>query len=235
MMQLALSMDPALTAARNMLTDGPWSKLPTDGRRDSSGRLSAIGPVLHFDQDRDIYGEGDDASAFFKVVSGVVRTCKFLSDGRRQIDAFHVAGDVFGLEVGAEHALCAEAVSDCTVVSYRRRGLEMLAVKNPGLSNQLFSYAMRSFARAQEHSLLLGRGTAAEKVAAFLIEWSGHAPDSKVVCLVMTRQDIADYLGLTMETVSRTLSQFERDALIELPTARQIQMKNVAALRRLNS
>jgi CRP/FNR family nitrogen fixation transcriptional regulator len=111
----------------------------------------------------------------------------------------------------------------------------MLAVNDESLSRQLFSYATRSLARAQEHSLLLGRRSAVEKVAAFLIEWAEYAPESKVISLAMTRQDIADYLGLSMETVSRTLSQLERDALIELPTARQIRMKNLIALRNLNS
>jgi CRP/FNR family nitrogen fixation transcriptional regulator len=152
-----------------------------------------------------------------------------------QIDAFYVAGEVFGLEAGDAHSLCAEAVSDCTVISYRRRGLETLAANDQALSRQLFSHAMKNLARAQEHSLSLGRRNAVEKVAAFLIELFEKAPDAKVITLAMTRQDIADYLGLTMETVSRTLSQLERDAFIELTTARQIRMKDRAALRGLDS
>ena len=119
MTQLAFSADHAGSAARDMLACGPWANASADGRFGPAGGLRAIGPVLFFAQDRDIYGEGDDADVFFKVVSGVVRTCKFLSDGRRQIDSFHVAGDVFGLEAGAEHSLSAEAVCDCTVMSYR--------------------------------------------------------------------------------------------------------------------
>ena len=186
-------------------------------------------------QDREIYGEGDEAETFFKIVSGVVRTCKFLSDGRRQIDAFHVAGDIFGFEPGAEHRLSAEAVSECTVISYRRRGVERLAASNEALSRQLFSYAMHNMARAQDHSLLLGRKSAVEKVVAFLMEWADHTPRSGTIALAMTRQDIADYLGLTIETVSRTLSQLERDAMIELSTARQIRFRNPAGLRALNA
>ncbi len=183
---------------------------------------------MHFAQDRDIYGEGDNAGVYFKVVSGVVRNCKFLSDGRRQIDAFHVAGDIFGFELGWEHTLSAEAVCDCVVVPYRRRGAD--GAKDELLSQQLFSHAMRSFAKAQEHSLLLGRRSAVEKVAAFLIEWAEQTASGAIVNLAMTRQDIADYLGLTIETVSRTLSQLERDAFIELPSARQITLKKVGAL-----
>jgi len=200
----------------------------------SPGGLQPSGAAQHFTQDRGIYGEGDSAGIFFKVMSGVVRTCKFLSDGRRQIDAFYVPGDIFGFELGREHTLSAEAVCDCTVVPYRRRGSET-PHDDEVMSQELFPYAMRSLARAQEHSLLLGRRSAVEKVAAFLIEWASHTGEGDVVSLAMTRQDIADYLGLTIETVSRTLSQLERDAFIELPSARQIRLKDVTALRGLNA
>ncbi|HEV2677347.1 MAG TPA: helix-turn-helix domain-containing protein [Aliidongia sp.] len=197
--------------------------------------LSTVGPVLHFVQDQGIYGEGDAADALFKVVSGVVRTCKFLRDGRRLIDAFHVAGDVFGVEAGADYSFSSEAVCDCTVVSYRRRSLEASASKDTGLSLDLFSYAMRSLARAQVHALLLGRRSAVEKVAAFLVEWATHSTDTDTVMLEMARQDIADYLGLTIETVSRTLSQFERDRLIAFSSLRHIRLTEPAVLRALNS
>ncbi len=232
--QLAYSADHAAPTAPARLGQGPWARASMDGMPDRNGGLSIAGPVLHFAQDREIYGEGDAADAVFKVVSGVVRTCKFLSDGRRQIDAFYICGDVFGLEAGAEHTLSAEAVSDCSVVAYRRRGIGKLAANDEELSHQLFCYAMRSLARAQEHALLLGRRSAIEKVAAFLLEWAGYSPDSKVISLAMTRQDIADYLGLTIETVSRTLSQLERDALIQV-AARQIRLTDPIALRVLNS
>ena len=103
------------------------------------------------------------------------------------------------------------------------------------LSRQMFAYAMQNMVRAQDHALLLGRKSAVEKVVAFLMEWAEHSPRSGTVALAMTRQDIADYLGLTIETVSRTLSQLERDAMIELPSARQIRFKDPAALRALNA
>ncbi len=233
--QLAYSANHEATAAPAILARGPWTRASMDGTPDRDGSLSMAGPVLRFTQDREIYGEGDAADVFFKVVSGVVRTCKFLSDGRRQIDAFYIPGDVFGLEAGAEHTLSAEAVCDCSVVSYRRRSVGKLAANDAGLSHQFFAYAMRSLAQAQEHALLLGRRSAVEKVAAFLIEWAGYSPDSKVISLAMTRQDIADYLGLTIETVSRTLSQLEREALIEVAAARRIRLTDPTALRNLNS
>jgi CRP/FNR family nitrogen fixation transcriptional regulator len=226
--QLALTIDRPTTMPPDRL-----------GERAGSGFeppsvVRADGSVQYFAQARDIYGEGDDPT-LFKVVSGVVRTCKFLSDGRRQIDSFHFAGDAFGLEAGSEHSLCAEAVCDCAVVSYRRRWLDTLAENDGALSRQIFSFAMRSLARSQKNALLLGPGTAIEKVAAFRVELEAAAPEEdNRLRLAMTRQDIADYLGLTMDTVSRTLSRFERDVLIEPPTARQVWIKNLAALRNLD-
>lgn len=232
---LAISPDHASAVPPPVIAHSSWQKAASEVRTDRDGALPMTGSVQHFAQDREIYGEGDDADVFFKVLAGVVRTCKFLSDGRRQIDAFHVAGDVFGFEAGEEYRLSAEAVCDCTLISYRRRGVERLAVSSDALSQQLFSYVMRSMTRAQDHALLLGRRSAVEKVAAFLIEWAQHAPRTGTITLAMTRQDIADYLGLTIETVSRTLSQLERDAVIELPSARQIRFKDPVALRELNA
>jgi len=231
--QLAVSAERA-TAALAAAAGSPWALQPDDAAA-RSGTPWSTGSVQHFTQDREIYGEGDHAKLFYKVVSGVVRTCKFLSDGRRQIDSFHVAGEFFGLELGQEYSLSAEAVSDCTIIAYRRQGLESLAANDGALSSMLLSHAMRSLARAQEHSLLLGRRSAVEKVASFLIEWAEHSPDRDVATLAMTRHDIADYLGLTIETVSRTLSQLERDGLIDLPTSRQIRLKDLDALRELNA
>ena len=221
----------ATGAALPVFAHGPWKTAAID--RD--GALATTGCSVQFAQDREIYGEGDTATVFFKVVEGVVRTCKFLSDGRRQIDAFHVAGDVFGFEAGAEYRLSAEAVCNCRLTSHRRRGLEEMAATDLALSQQLFSYAMQGMERAQDHSLLLGRRSAVEKVAAFLLEWARHAGGCQTITLAMTRQDIADYLGLTIETVSRTLSQLERDAVIEIPTAREIRLKDLAALHSLKS
>lgn len=193
-----------------------------------------VGAVQHFVPDREICSEGGAADYFYKVVSGVVRTCKFLSDGRRQIDAFHVAGEIFGFESGSDYRLSAEAVSDCTVIAYRKSKQDFLACSDALLSRELLSFAMRGMARAQDHSLLLGRRSAVEKVVAFLLDWAEKSADQKTISLAMSRQDIADYLGLTIETVSRTLSQLERDAMIALPSARQIRIRNLDALQDLS-
>ena len=208
---------------RSVLDKGCQRAVPAAG---------AVGKFLH---NREIYGEGDDADAFFEVASGVVRICKFLVDGRRQIVAFYVPGDVFGFEVTAKHSLSAEAVCDSVVISHPRCRIETLAATSQVLSYQLFLHAMRRLTEAQDHSLLLGHRSAVERVAAFLFDWSTRSLERKVVTLVMPRLDIADYLGLTIETVSRTLSYLERKALIELPTVRQIILKDAAGLRDLNS
>ena len=191
------------------------------------------GAVLHFRPDREIFAAGDLADVFFKVVSGTVRTCKFLSDGRRQIEAFYGPGDVLGFERDGVHRLSAEAVSECNLVAYRRRGVEAALLNDAELVRQLLTYALHSATDAQAHALLLGRRGAAEKVAAFLLEWASRGDGAAVAALPMSRQDMADYLGLTIETVSRTLSQFERDGLIAIPNARQIRLMRREALEDL--
>lgn len=202
-------------------------------KQESATQQLAVGTVQNLAQDREIFAEGDGAEHFYKVVSGVVRTCKFLMDGRRQIDGFHVAGDIFGFEPGAQHLLSAEAVTDCTLIAYRKQKMDAFADSDKLLSQDLLAFAMRGMAKAQHHSLLLGRRGAVEKVAGFLLDWARGSANQRVVSLAMTRQDIADYLNLTIETVSRTLSQLERDNVIQLPSARQIRLKNLEALEDL--
>jgi CRP/FNR family nitrogen fixation transcriptional regulator len=218
-----MSVSPAVATKRGAaaFVPMPWAA-PSAG----SDRPELNGAIMRFAPDRQIYAEADEAQSFYKVVSGMVRTCRFLSDGRRQIDAFHGEGDVFGFEAGADHGLTAEAVSNCTVIAYRQRGLAAIVAHNDGLGRWFFSHAMTSLARAREHSLLLGRGSAAQKISAFLLEVADREACHHVVELAMSRQDIADYLGLTIETVSRTLSQMERDGTIGLPTARRVVLRD---------
>jgi CRP/FNR family transcriptional regulator, nitrogen fixation regulation protein len=226
---LAVTAKLARFAPPTTYSPAPWTG------SDTQEGIELSGVVINVASDRQIYGEGDEARCFYKVVSGVVRTCRFLSDGRRQIDAFHRQGDVFGFEAGADHRMAAEAVNDCCVIAYRRRGLETMVSQDDRLGRWFFSHAMSSMAVAREHSLLLGRGSAAQKIAAFLQEIADRDNGEDVIDLAMSRQDIADYLGLTIETVSRTLSQLERDGLIELPAARRVVLKDRRTLRALNS
>ncbi len=195
--------------------------------------LRAAGTVATIMAGRQIFAEGSESEFFYRVIGGVVRVCKFLSDGRRQIEAFHVAGDVFGLEMAGEHALSAEAVSDCTLVFYRRRNIESLAQTDGSLGHQMFQFALQTLAQTRNHSLLLSRRGAAEKVAAFLLTWPERTAKGRALHLAMTRQDIADYLGLTIESVSRSLSQLERDGIIALPSTREVWLNNLQALEEL--
>lgn len=205
-----------------------------------AAEAAGIGATRSFAKDEEIYAEGDPATRYYKLVSGVVRTCKLLTDGRRQIEAFHVAGEIFGIERGAEHRFSAEAVSSATVIAYRRCPLEVLASSDGPLARQIVATALLNLERAQEHAVLLGRKSAMEKVATFLLDMAErvhhHCDVFDAIELPMARSDIADYLGLTIETVSRTLTQLERDAVIALPAARRnIVLRNKAALRRLNA
>lgn len=197
--------------------------------------LHAAGSVIHVREGREIFAERGDTDSFYKVVSGVARVCKLLSDGRRQIESFQVAGAVFGFELGDSRSLSAEAVNDCTLIAYRRRHVESLAQNDHGVSLQLFRFAMANLAQAQNHVLLLGRRGAMEKVAAFLLAWAGHFGQARLIPLAMTRQDIADYLGLTIETVSRSLSQLEREGVIALPSIREVRINNAKVLEDLSA
>lgn len=185
----------------------------------------------------ELFAEGDEADFFYKVVSGSIRSYKLLSDGRRQIDAFHLPGDIFGLEAGSEHRFTAEAVEGTTVLSFRRSRLAELTASDPAFGEQVMVSMMRSLERAQDHMLLLGRKTAQEKLATFLLDMADRIADgADHVDLPMQRADIADHLGLTIETVSRTLTQLARDHLIGLRSgSRAIDLCNIGALRCLQA
>jgi CRP/FNR family transcriptional regulator, nitrogen fixation regulation protein len=169
-----------------------------------------------------------------KIISGAVRTYKVLNDGRRQINAFYLPGDYFGLELGDDHSWSAEAVVG-SIVATLKRSVVLNASKNDAeVARQLWSMTARELDGARNHALLLVK-SAQERVAAFLLEMSQRLARNEQVELPMGRQDIADYLGLTIETVSRTLTQLENMQTIELVTSRLIALRNRSALSRLNN
>jgi CRP/FNR family nitrogen fixation transcriptional regulator len=155
----------------------------------------------------EIYGEKEPADYVYQVRIGAVRSYKLLSDGRRQIGAFHLAGDIFGLENGSEHRFTADAIVDTTVRLIKRHSLEMVAESDAVVSRNLLSMTTNNLQHAEDHMLLLGRKTSLERVAAFLTEMDRRLTAAGVMALPMSRRDIADYLGLTLETVSRALSR----------------------------
>jgi len=196
--------------------------------------VELTGAVIPFERNAEVYAENERAEYVYKVLSGSVRTYTLLSDGRRQIDAFYLAGDIFGLELGDEHSSSAEAIADSTVLVVRRSLVLAAAEKHADVARRLWSHTARDLRRAQHHTLLLIK-SAQERVAAFLLEMAERLSAGTALELPMSRQDIADYLGLTVETVSRTLSQFEGAATIALPASRRIVLRNRFALSRLNA
>ena len=198
--------------------------------------MFALGTTQILAKDEEIFAEGDSACHFYKVVAGTIRTYKLMSDGRRQIDAFHLPGDIFGIEIGDEHRFSADAVEQATIIAYRRAPLEAVTRQNPAFGDEVLNSMIRSLERAQDHMLLLGRKTAQEKIATFLLDLAERMHEDDRFELPMQRTDIADYLGLTIETVSRTLTQFARDGLIKLAaSSRNVVLADRTALQRLNA
>jgi CRP-like cAMP-binding protein len=189
---------------------------------------------MSFARNSEIYGEGEEADYVYKVVSGTVRTYRILADGRRQIGGFHLPGDVFGLETGEQHRQSAEAVTESKVLVVKRSTLMALAARDNDVSRDLWRLTGRELARAHDHIVLLVK-SAQERVAAFLLDMAERRPAGDAVELPMSRQDIADYLGLTIETVSRTLTALENEAAIELANSRRIVLRNRPALRQMNA
>jgi CRP/FNR family transcriptional regulator, nitrogen fixation regulation protein len=169
---------------------------------------------LTYKKGAEIYGSKEPADYVYQVKKGAVRTYKLLTDGRRQIGAFHLVGDIFGLENGSVHRFTAEAVVKTTVCLIKRQSLEAVAESDAVVTRNLISLATGNLEHAENHMLLLGRKKSLEKVAAFLIEMDARLSATEVVALPMSRRDIADYLGLTIESVSRALSRLQREGAL---------------------
>jgi CRP/FNR family transcriptional regulator, nitrogen fixation regulation protein len=200
-----------------------------------AGAFAMLGRAMHFERSAEICGEDEPAEYLYQVVTGAVRTYKVLEDGRRQIGAFHFPGDVFGLESGDRIGFSAEAIADSKVRVAKRSTILMMAGRDSVLAADLWSRMAGGFRSAQEHMLVLGRRNAEERVATFLLDMAQRVSADGVVELPMSRLDIADYLGLTIETVSRTLTQLENKAAIELPSSRRVLLSSRDTLRRLNA
>ena len=192
--------------------------------------MHLMGATMAYPRDTEIFGENEPADYLYKVLSGTVRTYKILSDGRRQVGGFYLPGDIFGLEFSDEHTLSAEAISDAKVLVVKSSALSALAARDPSVAQQLFALTGRELHRVQDRILLLIKN-ARERVASFLLEMAGRASENNTIELPMSRQDIADYLGLTIETVSRTLTSLETASAIEVSaSSRRIVLRNRAAL-----
>jgi len=220
-----ISVQPAARVARSV---------PPVSPRASANAIDLMGAPMPFGRDAEIYGENEPAEYLYKVISGTVRTYKVLNDGRRQIGAFYLPGDMFGLEIGDVHTFSAEAIVDTKVLVIKRSSVISLAARDTNIARELWTMTAGELQRVQDHIMLLIK-TAQERVAGFLLEMAGRSPKGDEISLPMSRQDIADYLGLTIETVSRTLTQLENAATIAVPTSRRIVLRNRGALNRLNA
>ncbi len=202
---------------------------------DALAALHDISTLSHFGRNQTIFNEGDDARYSYKVVEGGVRLCKLMADGRRQIAEFMLPGDLFGFEPGNEHSLTAEALGDVVVMRCARAQMERVSEEQPVIRKQLMSLLRRELSAAQTHLVMLGRQTAKERIASFLLLHAerSDAGDGDLVELPMSRQDIADYLGLTIETVCRALSDLKRERIIGIPNRHQVAIRNLAALENI--
>lgn len=163
-----------------------------------------------------------------------MRTRKVLIDGRRQVGGFYLPGDVFGFEAGESHAFTAEAITACKVLMIKHSAIVARAKLDYAMAFELCLLSSNEMRRLQAHLLLLIKN-ALERVVAFLLGLAERASPGNSIELPMSRQDIADYLGLTIETVSRTLRQLESSATIHFSSCRRIELRNRSALARLNA
>lgn len=198
---------------------------------DLASVLDGLGAKVRFARDEEIYAQDDEVTRLYRVVRGVVRTSRITVEGRRQIGDFYYQGDVFGLEPGPLHLFAAEALTDCEVIAVKRSAVET-AVGPAVFNAAVLQATRRELARLQEHLLVLGRKAAVARVASFLIGIAGKTPGDDGE-LPMGRQDMADYLGLTIETVSRSLTQLQGDAVVEFPSTRRFQVRKWQALEDL--
>ena len=212
---------------------------PATARSQASATASlasaATGRHQHVRRDEVLFWEGEAVDGCYRVISGAVRLCKLLPDGRRQISDFFGPGDLILIELSHDHEFTAEAISNSVICHYSRATLEALLQCDLGFSRQLLTVACDRLVSAHHRMTALGRKTAEERLASFLAASARRLPETRrVMNLPMTRTDIADYLGLTIETVSRTLSKFKRDGLIDLPDSHSVVVCKLDALERLS-
>ena len=222
-----------------MLTPTPVAELPRIKRQPSftprpeRSEPEAFLPSsvpMNFGRNAEIFAEGETAGYVYKLVSGVVRVSKLLPDGRRQISAFHLPGDMFGFEIDDIHHASAEAIVPVKVIAFKWHSLLSTTVSS-GFVHELLNRTMIGLRQTQDHLLLLGRKNALERLAAFLLEMACRSGNDDVLDLAMPRHDIADYLGLTLETVSRMFAELKEAGIVRLESARRVHLVDMARLK----
>lgn len=199
--------------------------------REDHDLISRIGVPMTFAKDEEIYGQGERADLVYRMISGTVRTSRFMADGRRPIGDFYYPGDVFGLETTGSHSMAAEALSDCVILAASRQAM-LAAGGESELKDLMWDATVRDLESAREHLTLLVRKSASERVASFLLGLAQRRGETAVE-LAMGRQDMADYLGLTIETVSRMITQLQSSGVVEFESCRRFRVRNREALEDL--
>lgn len=182
--------------------------------------LEDLGRHVRFASCETVFAQEEMTTSFFTVLEGIMRLYKLLPDGRRQIVGFALPGDFLGMATSARHSFSADAIGPVAVCRFSKASFARFIENKAHLLRRINELAVRELSQAQDHMVLLGRRSAEEKVATFLIGWRDRLAylngPTNTVALPMSRQDIADYLGLTIETVSRTFTKLERDGVIEI-------------------
>jgi CRP/FNR family nitrogen fixation transcriptional regulator len=189
------------------------------------------GPI-RYRRNSTIVCEGDPADYVFMVVDGIIRRCKTFQNGTRAVVAFHAPGELFGWTDEMKHALSIEAATDAMILLFKRSALLAIAAREQKVASFLLTASAGELRRLQEHSLRINR-SAKYRVAGFLLDLSTRIDETTELDLPMSHQDIADHLGLSIETVSRTITELERACLVERVSAKAILLRNRAALARL--
>jgi CRP/FNR family nitrogen fixation transcriptional regulator len=207
----------------------PSRLAPNGAAGDGMAALDRVGAVISLRRDEPVFLAGDTADFYFKVLKGTVRSCRLLADGRRHIGDFFFAADFIGLDAGETYPVVAEALVETTLIRYSRRKVDALAADQPRIAQSLVELMRAGLAAARERMVLLGHMTAMERIASFLLNIADRTSSGRFN-LPMTRTDIGDYLGLTMETVSRALSQLKNDGIIAQYSMHELAIADRAAL-----
>jgi len=205
---------------------------PVQAEDTELGIIDRLGSVILLRRDLALFREGDAANCYYKVVSGAVRSCKLLADGRRHITDFFLAGDFIGVDALKTYSCTAEAVDDATLVCYERRAIDALILHSPRVGQFLLSRVCAELSEARSRMLMLGRMSARERLASFLLRIAArsHDRDRDTIPLPMTRSDIGDHLGLRTETVCRTFADLKNAGLIEAASPHELRVLQRQAL-----
>jgi len=205
------------------------------GADEDTRALQRIGVKARYSRNKAIFGQGDPAEYAYKVVSGVVRLCKHMADGRRHIAQFSFPGDFFSIMELESHGFTAEAVTDVVLMCYPQSAIARLCDERPTVRRRFLTLLSQRLCDMEDHLTVLGRQTAKERVVSFLLSMGERLglDEDDLVDVPMNRQDIADYLGLTIETVCRVLSELKRAGLVETPNLRQFVLSDAATLQAL--